>query len=88
MGWVGQVSLRTPRHRVTVIPAVEVRDVYGATFVDGEPITGVGVDIQPASDDNRADSSDQAFTQVREYGMSRATAHFDARFRVRGAEAK
>ena len=122
MGWVGQVSLRTPRHRVTVIPAVEVRDVYGATFVDGEPITGVGVDIQPASDDNRADSSDQAFTpvrligrggwpgglyskilveegpyqgrmfdqqmEVREYGMSRATAHFDARFRVRGAEAK
>ena len=122
MGCVGQVSLRTPRHRVTVIPAVEVRDVYGATFVDGEPITGVGVDIQPAADDNRADSSDQAFTQVRligrggwpgglyskilveegpyqgrmfdqqmevrEYGMSRATAHFDARFRVRGAEVK
>lgn len=26
--------------------------------------------------------------EVREYGMSRATAHFDARFRVRGAEVK
>jgi len=107
---------------VTVIPAVEVQDAYGSTFTDGEPIPGVGVDIQPAADDNRYSLSDQAFTEVRligrgswpgglhskitveegpyqgrtfdqqmevrEYGMSRATAHFDARFRVRGAEVK